>query len=215
MSHLKSLVFFSGLVFLPLAVAVSQQRNVHNFRGIEADGAFEITVNLNGKEGIVIDAPDQQIFDQIDTVVGADQVLHIHRTKNAQFSTNDPIKVFVNAFALVSLEAGGSSTINVPQSLNQPNIQLVGRGSTLMTLTVDAAVVRASLGGSSIIEIGGKTGAADVIVQGSSIFKGSQLQAETAIFTVSNAGKAEISVKSVLAGHVSGNGDFKIWFPRF
>ncbi|OQV21922.1 hypothetical protein BV898_04135 [Hypsibius exemplaris] len=191
------------LLAVHLAIADNQQRPVRNYRGIDVDGPFQVTVDLNGKEGAVLDTADPGLFERVQTVVD-NQILRIRFQGNGQDVGSELIKVFISAFSLVSLEGNGPSRMTVLQSLKEPNIQLVSKGSSWMSLSVDTFVVRCQLTGSGTIEINGKCAGLDVIGQGSPSFKGLRLETDVAVVSVQANGQAEISVKAALAGHVSG-----------
>jgi hypothetical protein len=161
-------------------VVGSQVRNVDGFHGIDASGVFQVEATA-GKDFSVRVQADDNLLQYIRTEVEGG-VLQIGTT--AGIKSGNPLRVFVTAPDIESVEASGASNVSVT-------------GITNSSLEIDAS-------GNSKVKVDGETGEVNVDVSGSSAVDANALRADIATVDSSGASRVNVFAAKRLTSSASG-----------
>ncbi|OQV24192.1 hypothetical protein BV898_02139 [Hypsibius exemplaris] len=191
-------------------MAASESRNVRGYYGVQASGSFQVTIDDNGREGLILQSSDANIFPLIETVV-VNRILIVRFKTNNNLINAPVVSVRINVIECRSIESGGSSSFTVLQSLTGPAINLLSQGSSTIRLAVQGVnKLTATLQGSSVIRISGLAKTAQITAHGSSELKGLQLQLTSSKVTGRGSSTITIAVSSSVEGTVQGSAHLRL-----
>jgi len=186
-------------------VAFTEDRAVSGFRGVRSSGAFDITVDMStGRENVKLEVSQPNILNHVETVV-RNGVLDIHFRGHVQLFVG-PVKVYVNAVTINSVDVTGACSINVLQPLSAPSVQLTSSGSSGIRTSVVTGSLSIQAMGSTVLDVSGTSSFSRISTQGSALVNAGNLQSNSAQVYVEGSGEVTVDVISDLTGSVLGSG---------
>ncbi|MFT3680410.1 MAG: head GIN domain-containing protein [Ferruginibacter sp.] len=180
---------------------ITEKRNVDDFKGVAAGGAFEVELT-NGPYAVEVEA-DDNIMKFISTEV-ENGVLEI-RTKSGYHFNNAHTKIYVAAPEIKLLKSSGAATIKARDLLKSDGkITLESSGSASIEAEVDAPEVKAESSGASNIKIKGRTREYNASTSGSADIKSSDLLSERTEADASGASSIHLHASVNLSAEASG-----------
>ena len=168
--------------------AVTQSRQVHDFRGLGLSIPAIVEVTQGPHERLAITA-DDNVLPLIENVVeGGVLKLRLREGTRLQRAT---IRVSLQVKALESISISGSGEVRAP-ALSGENLRL-------------------DIAGSGDARLGGKAQALDVRISGSGNVDAAKLTAQRAAVSVSGSGDAVVSARESLNVRIAGSGDVRYY----
>jgi hypothetical protein len=162
-------------------VAKTEKRNVGNFKGLDAGGAFQVEVTCRKEAGLEITG-DDNLLKYIKTEV-RDGILYI-KTEGVKLESKEPLRVVITAPELGNFNISGASKVKVAD--------------------LKAGAVKINLSGASQMAARGAAQSLVVDVSGASRLDGKDLQASKVDVNASGASKADVYASADLQADASG-----------
>jgi hypothetical protein len=186
---------------------VTENRHASRLSKIKLQGHLEVIVE-QGAESVKVET-DENLLPYIITENEGDW-LKIKTKDHINFSTSQPIKVYVSSPEIRSLSIDGSGDItgkSVFTSSEKMSFEISGSGD--IEFSVHAPYVDADISGSGNLHLAGETKEVAVDVAGSGNYNGGDLKAETARVNVAGSGNAFVFADINLKASVAGSGGIK------
>ncbi len=161
----------------------SDKRQISSFNSVLIDGAFDVNIEMQKKEGVEV-AGDDNIIPNITTKVSGNKLIV---SSNKSICPKQKLEVNISAPDIEQVRMEGSSDIIITGVNNK-------------SLTVE-------LDGSGDINVSGKTKKFAAIVSGSGNIHAKDLHAEDVRISISGSGDADVYATSKLDGAIEGSGD--------
>jgi hypothetical protein len=171
--HLHDQVIGSG-------VRQKQKRDLPSFNSISTEGAFDITVVSQQKQGVEIEG-DDNILPLITTEV-SDNVLHLRSIRN--YSTHDGVTVKITVPNLEGLTASGAGKIDI-SGLKNDKFEL-------------------DMNGAPTIKVSGETKVVDIDASGAGKIDAHKLRASRAVVDSKGVSRVELYAAEELNVKISG-----------
>lgn len=185
---------------------VSEDRNIGNFTGIEAGGAFEVELR-NGEVVKVRVEADDNLINLIETKVDGN-ILKI-TSKSGRRLNNGYFKVFITAPEINYIYMSGAASVIIKDILkNKEKIKLQASGAASIKGELESPEVETEASGAATINISGRTQKYIAESSGSATTKSSQLLSETT--TASSSGAANLHVFSSVSLKANASGASEI-----
>ncbi len=190
-------------------VLAQEKRAVSGYSGVSNAGPLDVIIDINGKEGLTIDADDDLLKD-IETVV-EDGVLRIkYKNKNWGNWNNKKGSVYVSAKKLNKISNSGSGNTSVKGAVKASELMIAQSGSGNFSATIEATSLNVSISGSGNSTINGKASNANIRISGSGNFNGKSLNTNTADVSLSGSGNIYIMANETVNAKTSGSGSIKV-----
>ena len=202
---IPAFIFCSCHVITGSGNIITQERHLDKFTGINSSGSIDIEVMNDNSQLVKVEA-DDNILPYLITDV-EDGILNVHLRSHNSYH-NFHAKVFVSSPSISSLYVTGSGSITSKGTLkDMDQIECRMSGSGNIDAMVDAPVVIATLGGSGIIKLEGRTRDMKCTLTGSGELKCRDLLSENAEVKVTGSGSAHVYASVKLDARVTGSGD--------
>jgi hypothetical protein len=181
---------------------ITEERNVPDFNGIDASGAFNIVLNEGTENLIKIDA-DENIIKHIITEV-KNNTLNVY-TDN---SINSPKKlnIYITYKNVISIESDGACIITGNSEIKTEHFSIKMSGATDLKLKLSVKTLNTVLSGTGNINITGIADKQNIELSGASSFYASNLITNVTTIDLSGVGSAEINAVKEINGDLSGVG---------
>jgi len=184
---------------------VSEQRTVSSAHKIRLEGSYDVELVPGAAVAVKVEG-DDNILPYVLTQ-NEDGWLVIKSKEHLNFSTKNPLKVYITTDMLESIVLSGSGNIAGKGKFigsDQFEVKISGVGDA--NLEVKAPSVTARISGSGSITLVGETKDAKIDISGIGSYKGIDLKAENVDVKVSGSGNADVFADAKLDIHVSGIG---------
>lgn len=191
----------------------TEVRDVRDFHGVEASFSGDVEVSQDGNYYVEVTAKES-ILPVLKTEV-RDGILHIFTKGAVWYSGKMEVRVKMPAADRFVLDGSGNLHVLNAFSGQEIQVDLDGSGN-IEFLSAAFDKMACTISGSGDIELGGRTGALKVEIDGSGAVDASKLQAQTADVNVSGSGSVDCQVAENLkvdisgSGHVSYSGDASV-----
>lgn len=200
---LLTLVFVAAAALTAAAQTVT--RDVSGYTGVECNGPFNITVKIDGTEGVKLDV-DADIVNDVKTEVenGVLKVGFKNGWKNHRNVRH--ANIYISAKSLNYVGNGGSGSLVVDGTITGEHAKVALSGSGNMKTTVKSGTLDLALSGSGNIDIKGSTGMADIRISGSGGINGKQLKTDDMEAKISGSGDINVMANKTVSARISGSG---------
>ena len=180
-----------------------EQRDVKNFTGIEARGAFELTINNGEDYDLTIEANDNLLNNITINVI--DSVLYIETTN---IKHPEDVRVSVTLPELTMLNAGKTVSAKGTSVFKADRIVIRGSGASDIDINVEADELGTTVSGASDVKLSGSTAYNNIRISGAGSLDAKNLITKSADCYISGAGSADLNVTDKLEGSISGAGSY-------
>ncbi len=185
---------------------ITEDRTVSSARKIRLQGSYDVELTPGTAVSVKVEG-DDNILPYVVTE-NEDGWLVIKSKEHLNFSTKQPLKVYITTDMLEAVTLSGSGNIvGKGRFTGSDKVDLKISGIGDANLEVKAPSVSANISGSGSITLAGETKDAKINISGIGSYKGMDLKAENAEVRVSGSGNAAVFAESKLDIHVSGIGD--------
>ena len=186
---------------------IRTSRNISGYNGIEM--AFDATVYYTQGDYYSLEIEAQEnLMGYIETTVeGNDLVLREEHGVN--FGKHDPIRIYITAPDIISLDISGSGTINVNQGWTGNDLSTTISGSgTIHIPNLQCNRISSDISGSGNIEInGGSCNYEDFTISGSGSIDMRMVECDTSYSGISGSGDIYANIRKLLDATISGSGN--------
>jgi putative autotransporter adhesin-like protein len=182
----------SGVVLLPGCTgsssptvqdfAAAQTRSVAQFSRLDLAGSNNVTVEVGGRQSVVVHADSKVISHVTTRIVGGTLIV----ADTDDFTSKSPVSVKVSVPSLVALKLSGNGQISVS-------------GIKAQRLTV-------TISGNGLLDASGSTAQLDVAVSGEGTARLNQLVAGNVRAVVTGSGTIEVTATASLDAAIPGDG---------
>lgn len=184
---------------------ITEKKQVDNFKGISAGGAFEVELKTGPTTSVVIET-DDNLMKQVQVRVSGD-VLHIE-TKSNYSITDGHFKAYITAPEINSIKSSGAANIKAMDVLKSTGkIRFDASGAGNIKAEVDAPEIETEASGAGNIELTGRTRDYKADASGAGNIKTKNLQTENADIEASGAGNVHVHSSVSLKANASGAGN--------
>ena len=177
-----------------------EHRNVSNFSGIKAGGAFIITV-VHGKENSVKIEAETQMLSRIKTEV-KDGMLNIYT--DGKTETDSPMKIYVTMNEFRKADVSGATRLMSDEEFVSENVTLNASGAGSIDMKLKATEVNVTAAGAGKIEVKGFAGKLIASLTGASSLSAYELQTDFASVKTKDASNAKITARETLNAQANG-----------
>jgi hypothetical protein len=189
---------------------VKQTREIKAFRGIEAGGAIDVTIE-KGDSFIVVIETDENLQDNVKTTV-SDSILRI-TTKNIRNSKK--LKAYIAMPELTYVKASGATDINGVSLFEPGKMAIFASGAADVSLSLKTDWLETTISGAADVTLNGSAGYNNITVSGAGSLNAKGLETKKADCHITSAGSADLNVTTELHGSVSNSGSYSnIGEPR-
>ena len=187
---------------------VTETRNVTGFKGFESTIAADVFIKQSSTFKVTIEG-QKNILDLMKTEMKGD-MLKITFEKGYRISSNQKLKVYIEAPSFEKLSMSGSGNVKAQNALTGSKIDIGISGSgDFMLDNIKFSNVEFHISGSGDINVSGETEKVDFQVSGSGNIKASNLKAQSVECHVSGSGNINCNASKSLNALVSGSGDIR------
>jgi hypothetical protein len=187
-------------------VAAEEVRSVGEFSAVSFAIPGTLRIEQADRHSLRIEA-DDNLIDHIVTEI-SDGSLRI-RTERTRLVSQQPIRVFVTAPTLTSIESAGSGSVEAPNlRVGDLAVSLAGSGDTRLP-GLEAEELRIQLAGSGTVEVSGNARRQVLSLAGSGGVEASGLETETVSANVAGSGSAFVQVRDRLTANLVGSGSVR------
>lgn len=192
------------------AFAETQDRHLTGFKGVDAQGSFDVYITQGANESVKVEAPGD-IIDRIKTEVNGG-VLKIYSKGSSDwnfnlFGSHKKVLIYVVAKDLNAVTVSGSGDVYFKNGITTPALKLRVSGSGDLSGKVQVKDLETSVSGSGDVRLAGNASSSDVHVSGSGDFRGGDLITISTAVRVSGSGDASVNASTKIDASVSGSGD--------
>lgn len=185
---------------------ISEQRSIGNAHKIKLEGSYDVELAPGQSASLKVEGDDNILPYIITQNEGG--WLVIKSKDHINFSTKNPLKVYITTDMLEAISLSGSGNIvGTGRFAGAEKLEVKISGVGNAKLEVNAPFVSANISGSGSITLIGETKDAKINISGIGSYKGIDLKAENAEVRVSGSGSATVFAENKLDVHVSGIGD--------
>jgi len=189
---------------------VKQTRGIKAFRGIEAGGAIDVTIE-KGDSFIVVIETDENLQDNVKTIVN-DSILRI-TAKNIKKSKK--LEAYVTLPELSYIKASGATDINGVSLFEPERMAILASGASDVSLNLKTDRLETTISGAADVTLNGSAGYNNIIISGAGSLNAKGLETKKADCHITGAGSANLNVTTELQGSVSNSGSYtNIGEPR-
>ncbi|HEV7229722.1 MAG TPA: head GIN domain-containing protein [Bacteroidia bacterium] len=175
-------------------------RQVPVFSGVNAEGAFDITLTQGDANTLFVEA-GSKVLDKIKTEV-KDGVLEISSEGN--LSTDSAMRISIVLSTLKSLDCGGACRVHGAGIFKTDHLRLEVSGAGQTDLDTEVEKLEINLSGAAKLHLTGKTSELEATLDGASQLKAFHFKSDKAVLSLSGASNADVNVKKDLRGRASG-----------
>ena len=181
---------------------VTEERNVTDFNGIEASGAFDIVLNEGTENTVKVEA-DENIIKHIITEVKGNTLKLFTDT-----NINNPKKlnIIITYKNLVSIESSGACKIKGNSEIKTEHFSINMSGATDLNLKLSLVALNTVLSGAGSIYISGNADNQNIELSGASSFDAPNFITNITTIELSGVGSAKINATKEINGELSGVG---------
>lgn len=170
-----------------------------SFTGIEAGGAFKVTLIQSGTNSVVIES-DENLFAEISAEV-RNGVLRLS-SRNIRKATK--LEAMVSFVSLQSVEASGAAVFNSDGPMNVADFSLKASGASVVRLNLFADAVKSEISGASKVYLTGAAQKHTVALSGAAKLFAGDFETTVTNADASGASDALINAKDELNSKTSG-----------
>ena len=182
--------------------------DLRNFRRVEVDGPFIVTVEGGSEYGVNVQADDDE-RDDIEVDVAGDRLRIRYRNEEFPEAFGDRNRIRVSVTmpeGLRGLDLGGAANATVRGFGDLDDLELDLSGASTANLELAANRIEVDLGGASQLTLNGRTNRLKAEVSGAAQLEASELAAEEAVVNASSAGVANVQANGTLEAEASSAG---------
>jgi hypothetical protein len=194
------------------AFADTQDRHLTGFKGVDAQGSFDVYITQGANESVKVEAPND-IIERIKTEVngGVLRIFSKGNSSNWNFNlfggNHKKVVIYVVAKDLNAVSVSGSGDVFFKNGINTPTLKLRVSGSGDLNGKVQVKELETSVSGSGDVRLTGSAASSEVHVSGSGDFRGGDLTTTSTAVHVSGSGDASVNANTKIDASVSGSGD--------
>jgi len=181
---------------------VTEERNVSEFNGIEASGAFNIVLNEGTQNTVKVEADENIIKNIITEVKGNTLKLFTDTTINNPKKMN----LIITYKNLISIESSGACKILGNSEIKTEHFSLNMSGATDVNLKLSVVSLNTVLSGTGSIDISGNADNQNIELSGASSFNAFNFITNITTIDLSGVGSAKINAIKEINGELSGVG---------
>lgn len=183
----------------------TESRAVPAFTAIEVEGSGIVTLSQGIVQSLSVET-DDNIMDRVKTeVVGG--VLRLGFQPGTSIVRMTRLAFRITAPRIDGIVISGSGDVRAATPLRTSSLSMEIRGSGSIDASVDADAVRAAIGGSGGITVGGHAGDLSVTIDGSGSVRARDLASATADVHVNGSGGVDVTASDTIAININGSGD--------
>lgn len=185
---------------------ITQERNIDNVSRLKIRGAINVEL-VPGSSGIVRVEADENLMRYIITR-NEDGWLVIRTRDNVSLRSERPVKVYVSADMIRSIQIAGSGNVHGRgkfDGADKLEIDIAGSGD--VELSVNTPKVLVDIAGSGNVSLSGETRDAVVNIAGSGNYEAADLLTETTDIDIAGSGDARVHADVRLKADVLGSGN--------
>ncbi len=185
--------------------------DLRDFRRVEVDGPFVVTVEAGPEYGVNVQADDDE-RDDIEVDVDGDRLRIRYRNADfpEDFGDRDRIRVSITMpEGLRGLDLGGAANATVRGFGDLDDLDVDLSGASTANLELAAKRIEVDLGGASRLTLNGRTDRLKATVSSAAQLEASELAAEEAEVKASSAGSAHVQVNRTLEADASSAGQIR------
>lgn len=187
-----------------------QERQVGNFRSVDARGFFNVYVTQGDGYHVELEG-ESNVLPYITTHVDGSKLI-ISTEHEIDINTNHDLNVYVTLPQVERVILSGSGNIISRNTLTSPEpMSFSLNGSGDVKVAVDAPKVETSLAGSGKLRLTGQTKDLKVEIAGSGTFSGDSLKSEESKVSIMGSGSAYVFSSVSLDVTIGGSGDVFYW----
>jgi len=179
---------------------IKEIREVSLFHGIDAGGAFKITVKKGDVQSLEIES-DDNLMPLIKSKV-KDGILELY-TKGS-ISNSSKFNVYIVTSHLDDIDISGACTMESKDRFDEQNMEIEASGASELEFKIKTNRLELDASGASHVYLNGFANSADMEVSGASSVKAYELEINKVEVDCSGAANTYINVKESLNGEASG-----------
>jgi len=186
---------------------IRTSRDLTGYNGIEM--AFDATVYYTQGDYYSLEIEAQEnLIEYIETTVKGNDLV-IREENGVNFGKHDPIRIYITAPDIISLDISGSGTINVNQGWTGNDLSTTISGSgTINIPNLQCNRISSDISGSGNIEInGGSCNYEDFTISGSGSIDMRMVECDTSYSGISGSGDIYANIRKLLDATISGSGN--------
>ena len=184
---------------------VSQERNVGNFTGIEAGGAFVVYLTIKDQTSVVVES-DENLMDAIETKVQGGKL----KISSSGIRNATKLNIYVSAPEINYLNLSGAAKLESNNMLQSQTMEIIASGASEIDVEVNADILTVDASGASDVDLKGNAGQSKITASGASNVKAKDLITESADINASGASNVTINASENVNTQTSGASDVKI-----
>lgn len=185
--------------------AISEERQISNFTGLDVSGGFEVVLTQGNQQALVIEADDNLMREIITEVRGGELNIYVR----GSVSPVSKMKAYLTFVHLEDIDISGAVRVNAEQKLSFEKLNIEGSGASKIEFSAEMQSLKADFSGASTVNISGNVNDLKIECSGASKLYLSDLQASTAKLELSGASYAEVNVSGNLRVDASGASDVR------
>lgn len=202
---ISSCIFAGPMGIKGSGKAISEERQINNFRGLDVSGGFEVILTQGEKHSLVIEADDNLMRDIVTEVRGGELNIYVR----GSVSPVTKMKAYLTFVQLEDIDISGAVKLISDQKLNFEHLSIDGSGASKIEFAADLQSMKVDLSGASSLTLSGTLNDINIECSGASKLYMSNLQAASAKLELSGASYAEVNVTEKLRVEASGASDVR------
>jgi phage shock protein PspC (stress-responsive transcriptional regulator) len=180
---------------------VDEVRKVEPFHAVEISGNFELVLNKDSAQNIIVSSPQDFMSEVVTNVENG--VLHIY---SDQILINRTLKVSISSDSLKSLTAKGACKIQADSQLISPNFSLILLGASQADLNLNVnGTINLELKEASKVDLKGSCNTFKINGNGASEIDAEDLKAENVDVHLSSASQARVFASKKIDAEANGS----------
>lgn len=186
---------------------ITENRSTTSFNGLEVDVPAETHFTQDSVFKVELKA-QQNILDEMETVVIGNELKIRFRHPNTNIKSHDGITIHISAPDIRNMEIHGSGNLRVSGPFTPANIRLVIEGSgNIIVNDVTTTVIDTKIEGSGSIRVNnGLANETIADIEGSGHIDASSIQVKDADTRISGSGSIRVHATDNLKARISGSG---------
>ena len=180
--------------------AISEERQISSFRGLDVSGGFEVILTQGQKQSLVLEADDNLMREIITEVRGGELNIYVR----GSVSPVTKMKAYLTFVQLEDIDISGAVKLFSEQKLSFDRLSIDGSGASKIDFSADMQSLKGDFSGASTITLSGNLNDLSIECSGASKLYLSDLLASTAKLELSGASYAEVNVSEKLRVDASG-----------
>ena len=183
----------------------TEDRNISRAERIKLRGSYDVEITQGPVTSVKVEA-DDNILPFIFTSE-EEGFLLIKSKEHVNFSTENPIKIYITTNKLEQVQLSGSGNIiGKTKFIGGDKLTLKISGSGSMDLEVNTPTVDGDISGSGSITLRGETKDQKVHISGVGDYNADELKSESAVVKIAGSGNVKIFADASLDVHIAGVG---------